>query len=79
MLDEDPLLRIEGALREASELEARRGEHRAGQDHQVREISQLHQSLMESIGETDGVGRMTDHSLGDLVAILDRILRDQEP
>jgi len=74
MLDEDPLLRIEVALRDAAELEARRAEH-SGEDHQLREIRQLHRSLMASIGRAEGAQRPRGDNLSDLMDVMDRIVR----
>jgi len=76
MLDEDPMLRIEGALRDAAEIEARRA-GRAEQDDQVREICQLHQSLMASVGKVEGAQRLTDNNLSDLIETVDRIAREK--
>jgi hypothetical protein len=74
MPDEDPLLRIENALRDAAETQSGRAGHDVEHDAHLREIRQLHNSLMVAVGKAGGQ-RLSDESLTTLIDTVDRIVR----
>jgi len=76
MPNEDPLLRIENALRDAAETESGRAEYDAEHHDQLREIRQLHNSLMVAAGKSGG-RRLSDESLTALIDTVDRIVRTE--